>query len=140
MAKGAEPTAIKEISFDEADSGVNWDDLEPIRIKRQSPPNYACVEIEAITRGQRSTKDGTKHIGRFLETLYIPMSSYDDITTIEGYRRRKGWAVVGHHNILTDPKFQDRKIRQPKDEAYKLVRELDALISPPELKRAVKNG
>lgn len=135
----AKKEAPKEISFEEVETPVNWDELEPIRIKRENPPRFACVEVEAITQGHRSTPDGTKHVGRFIETRYLPVASYDDITHIDHVRKNKGWAVVAHHNILTDEKFQDKKLRQPKEEAFRLVKELDALALPPEMKRAARN-
>lgn len=83
----------------------------------------------------------TRHIvqGQFQDRIddhYLPVTGYDDMSTIDINRKQLGWAVVGHGNLdqIIDP--ESGRVRK---DIVQFKKELDSLINSPELMLASPN-
>lgn len=78
----------------------------------------------------------TRHVadGKFEDredTHYLPVTSYDDMSTIEINRKQLGWAVVGYGHL---DKIVDELTGRVRKDIVQMQRELDLLINSPEAK------
>lgn len=83
----------------------------------------------------------TRHIvnGQFQDRIddhYLPVTGYDDMSTIDINRKQLGWAVVGYGNL---DEILDAETGRVRKDVVQFKKELDSLINSPELMLASPN-
>ena len=95
-------------------------------------PKTPCVAMLAKRVGMIHDKDGKQIIhdetNPYVEVNCVPIHSPEQMGQINGLRK-KGWAVVGHHNLETLVNDSG----QIKPAVVEMISELNGLMASPEM-------